>query len=187
MVTISNEDGRLVIVHKPTVLTRRGAFFSIVLTLLIVIIIITIFVFRQMPNRDTQTFLFISAFVASITLFASVILWICDTLRKRQDGATVDYDCGDERLTFDADKFTVEFRGRVSVFSYRHDARPLLRQLPHIPYSSRCDVVIPCTPLEDHVPSSFRYGFYDMNYIDKPDAKRILAAIKEFLEMLPAQ
>ena len=83
MVTISNEDGRLVIVHKPTVAvqTRRETFFGCVMPILVLVVImvfsLTMSFFRILRNEGKESahaFLMVIAIAVAGILLGSVIL-----------------------------------------------------------------------------------------------------------------
>ena len=188
-VTISKEDGKLVIVRKPVLRTRRetffGCFWPILIFVAIMVFSLTMSFFHILRNsgkEEADAFLLIISVVIFAILVGIIVLVIFDKQRKHNFVHPPDYD--DEVLTFDTDKFMVKYHGMVSVFSYRRDARPVLRHCCYLPESA--EVSIPCHPLGDHVSDDFHWGYYDMAYVDRTNAERILAAMKEHFEMIQA-
>ena len=186
-VTISKEDGKLVVVRRPVVQTwrddYRGCFWLIVIFVGIMAFSLTMSFFHILRNSgEEEAYAFLLSIV--VVIFAVVVgitvLVISSAQRRRNEARPIDFN--DEILTFDTDKFLVKYQEMVSVFSYRHDAKPVLRCCSHQLWYA--DVLIPCHPRRSIVPSEFRGGYYEMDFVEQTDAKRILAALREYFEMI---
>ena len=184
-VTITREGGKLVVVRKPvleTPKTPREKFFGCFLPILIVVCFV-IFSLAMSFNHIYSTegkeaayaFLIVITGIPTAILFSVTILVVRDKLKRQTINHPPDYD--HEILTFGVDKFVVKYRGMTFAFSYRQDARPLLRQSPHSTWPKYVDVVIPCTPLGDIVPADFHWGHYEMPSVEIINAKRIPTAL----------
>jgi len=174
--TISREADKLVVARKPVPIppeTFSGCFVPIA-TLCFFVFGFFIFILDRFGLKEAYWFL---AFVGFTTIIG-VILYVREKRRSRSAALPPGYT--DEILTFDIDKFVVEHEGLISTFSYRLDARPVLRRSD---WSQYVDLIIPCSPLSDYVPNNFHlgWGYYEMSCIEIDEAKRILAALKEHL------
>ena len=188
-VTISREDGKLVIVRKPVVPTRRQKFFGCFWPILIVVclgVFCLVMSFNHISRTESKEeaygFLIVIVGAAVAFVFAITMLIIRDNHRRQSVAHPPDYD--DEILTFGTDKFVVQYQGMITWFSYRLDERPVLRQCEYSSSLKHVDFAIPCSPLGDFVPSDYHLGYYVMSYIELTDAKQILAAFKEYLETI---
>jgi hypothetical protein len=188
-VTISREDGKLVIARKPVLPTRRQKFFGCFWPILIVVCLgvfclVMSFnhIYRTDGKEEAYGFLIVVAVATTAILVAITTLVMRDKLRRQSVVLPPDYE--DEILTFGTDKFVIQYQGMISWFSYRLDDRPVLRRCPYSSSQKHVDFVIPCSPLGDYVPSDFHLGYYVMSYIELTDAKRILVAFKEHLEAI---
>jgi len=185
-VTISKEDDKLVVVRRPVVQTWRdnfwGCFWPIVIFVGIMVFSLTMSFFHILRNsgkEEAYGFLLSIVVVIFAVVVGIIVLVISSAQRRRSEARPIGYN--DEILTFDTDKFVVKYQEIASVFSYCCDARPVLRCCS---WSQHADVLIPCRPLGDIVSSEFRGGFYEMTFVEQANAERILAAIREYLEML---
>ena len=188
-VTISNENGILVVVRKPDKHNAIKQYFGCfgccsLLAMLSIFCVAMSFnhIYRTEGAEQAHDFLVAVIVVAAMILLAIVICVVRD--RCKRIIHPPDYE--DEIITFDSDKFTIQYRGVMSSFSYRFDAKPVIYQ-----YSNSEDVnfIIPCSPLEDYVHAELyeESGCYVMRFIKSTDAKRILTAFKEHLEAISAK
>ena len=139
-------------------------------------------IYRTEGKEEAYGFLIVITVATAAFLLAIAMLVIRDNLRRQSTVHPPDHE--NEILTFGIDKFVVQYQGMVSSFSYRLDDRPVLRQSDYPSSPKYMDFIIPCSPLGDYVSSDFHSGYYVMSYIELTDAKRILAAFKEHLEMV---
>jgi hypothetical protein len=187
-VTISKEDDKLVITRKPKLPTWReknfGCLFLVMLFVLLPVVSLCIgsFFAEDMQKREDCftgliTYLIVVGIVSSV-IALSVIYNRFRNRRKPVRPPDYDHDI----LSFEVNQFSVQYRGRVYSFSYRFDARPMLRQSS---FSEHMGIMIPCNPLDDLVPGAFDGGYYCMEWwLDNAETERIFASIKEYLETI---
>ena len=181
MVTISKENGKLVVVRKAYVRTRSETFFSCSCPVLILVALIAMVYGLIIANAGKdEAFTFLIAVLIILVLIIPAILVM--VIRDKLQGNTLPQDYHDEIITFDADRFLVQYHGMVSLFSYRLNDKPVLRLSGHEPVD--VDFLIPCSPLEDYVHRDFDGGYYTMSYINITDAKLFLDAFKEHLDAI---
>ena len=189
-ITISKEDGKLVIVKKPIVQTWRERYGGCLLGILIfvaflvfVLVMNYLHILRNSGKAEADEFLSAISIAAFIVFIVIIVLVVRDKLRQRKNIRPPDDD--NEILTFDTDEFTAKHQGMVSRFSYRRDVEPVLCYYDRYSHGLSFDVIviIPCNPLGDYVPYSSSRGFYEMWYVNRADAECILAALKEHLGM----
>ena len=178
-ITIFRKDDKLVVVREPILPTwqeKNCGCFVLILVAVSAFIVMGIGFFNSGNEDLFYTFLIVVGIVSLII----AILVVRDRFRNRRKPVhPPDYD--HEILTFDPNKFVLQHRGMVNSFSYRLDAKPVLR---HSPYSEHIGIIIPCKPLDDRVPDTFDGGYYHMEWLDSNDAEQILVHLKEHLESI---
>ena len=188
-VTISKEDGKLVIVRKPVFSKKFVECFWLCL-LFVILTTITFGAFiRSVDKNDVFVVLIIGVLEVVLFMFiAAAPLIIRDIVRKRKNVCPPDYDV--EVLTFDTDKFVVKYHGYAFEYPYRHNISPMLYQVPC--GAKSVDLIISCTPIEDinsiwdldEEEEVVDWVLYEMKKpVDKSDAERIHAALKEYFDM----
>ena len=187
-ITISKEDGKLVVVRKPVVQTWRerngGCLVAIMIFVALMVFSLTMSYFHILHNsgkEEADTWLLLISVIPFSVFIVIVGLVVREKLRQTKNVRPPDYD--DEILIFDIDEFTVKKEGMVIRFSYRYDVKPVLCFHPHYGpvLPGRVSVSIPCNPLDDYVPYDCHRGFYEMWSVDKSDAEHILTALREHL------
>jgi hypothetical protein len=173
-VTITKEDGKLVIIRKPvpfqTTWRERLSNLFLIITIPIFIFLTTIVILFDTTKTTTET---VMLFLFDVILIFGSALSIREWLRKQPAP-----DYYHEILTFDTDKFVVQYCGKITAFAYRFDARPEL-------YSDEIEsldyIRIPCAALEECGIDEFQGGYYDMWIYDRTDVESVLSALKEHL------
>lgn len=180
-VTISKEDGKLVVIRKPVYQSpsaeSRGCFMAILYFLIILGVICSLLAGTIGTGEATTLFLAVSI----ATFITAALVFLYAKLTNPKVVRLPDYE--NEILTFEADKFVVQCRDMITSFSYRRDARPVLRRLSYHT-EEYVEIIIPCSPLSDDVPYEFHWGYYEIPRIQIDDAKQIFAAIKEYLDTI---
>jgi hypothetical protein len=181
-VTITKEDGKLVIVRKPIPPTWRGKFGCLFWMAMLIFLSFSvswyIITFCD-PTDEAAKFWLVVSGSFGLLVFVVSLLTIRDWCRKPSTDHPPDYD--HDILTFDVDKFVVRHEGMVAAFAYRFDTRPVLCLRDKEVFPACTDLSIPCIPLDDYVPRMFGFGYCHMHGLDGADAESILAALKEHL------